>query len=353
MGDQNKEFYNYGNLLSQKDSEGKKPGIFMVEGNRTGGKTFGGKKRCMKRFLENGEKFALIVRRGKAVKNQYLPFGADLKTSWILDGEFSSRIIEKDLVAENFYNDKSIGYTISIHNPGRIKEISSMFVDVQREFFDEFQEENNQYLPKEAEKLFSVHTSIARGGGGHSRYVELIMCANQASMYNPYYLQFDLTRRIRPDSKFVKAPGVVLERCYIEQAADEIRNSGIGRAYQNSDQLKFSVGEEYLLDSKNLIKKFGGDKQLIMNLKYGGKLFGIWVTKEGLYYVSRKNNPQHPYTLAGTVRDHDENTVFIKYRNYTKMLINAFNSGKVFFEDGYCKNVFFEVVGFNNYFTDK
>lgn len=67
--------------------------------------------------------------------------------------------------------------------------------------------------------------------------------------------------------------------------------AGIGRAYQNSDQLKFSVGEEYLLDSKNLIKKFGGDKQLIMNLKYEGQLFGIWVTKEGLYYVSRKNNP--------------------------------------------------------------
>ena len=55
-------FYDGTKLLSMKDINGDKPEIYLCTANRSAGKTTYFNRHCVKKFLDNKEKFALLYR---------------------------------------------------------------------------------------------------------------------------------------------------------------------------------------------------------------------------------------------------------------------------------------------------
>ena len=56
------KYYDGTKLLSMKDLNGKQPEIYICTTNRTGGKTTNITRLLVRRFIKNGEKFALLDR---------------------------------------------------------------------------------------------------------------------------------------------------------------------------------------------------------------------------------------------------------------------------------------------------
>lgn len=100
--------------------------------------------------------------------------------------------------------------------------------------FDEYQDESNNYLPNEIDKLMSIHTSIARGDGKQSRRVPLYMASNTVSILNPYYQALGINKMLKRDTKILRGDGWVYERTYNENASKAFEGSAFNRAFSGS-----------------------------------------------------------------------------------------------------------------------
>ena len=76
MGDN--KYYDGTKLLSMTDINGEKPEIYMCTTNRTGGKTTYFGRLCVNRFLDKGEKFALLYRFNYEMDNVDEKFFKDI-----------------------------------------------------------------------------------------------------------------------------------------------------------------------------------------------------------------------------------------------------------------------------------
>ena len=225
------KYYDGTKLLSMLDLNGKKPEIYMCTTNRTGGKTTYFGRLCVNRFLDKGEKFALIYRYNYELDDVADKFFKDLKGLFFPDKTMTAKKRAKGIFQELFINDISCGYAIALNSSDSIKKYSHLFSDITRMIFDEFQSESNHYCTDEITKFLSIHTSIARGQGEQVRYVPVFMLANQVSIINPYYVAMGICNRLNGETKFLRGDGYVLEQGFIESASDSQKESGFNRAF--------------------------------------------------------------------------------------------------------------------------
>ena len=212
-------YYDGTKLLSLNDINGNKPEIYICTTNRTGGKTTYFGRLVVNRFLERGEKFAILYRYKYELDNCAEKFFKDIGALFFKRNLMTSKKRASGIYHELFLDGNSCGYALSINSADNIKKNSHLFNDVQRMIFDEFQSETANYCPNEVSKLISIHTSIARGQGEQVRYVPLFMISNPVSLINPYYVEMGISKRLTPDVKFLRGDGWVLEQGYIESAA--------------------------------------------------------------------------------------------------------------------------------------
>lgn len=343
------DFYDGGRLLSLSDMDGNKPEIYLCVGNRTAGKTFYFKRYCVNKFRREASKFAVLVRFKNELDGIEETFFKDIEEVSFQGSEFVSKSFGDNLFKELFIDGQHCGYAIALNSADTIKKYSSRFVDVDRIFFDEFQSEVGKYCPDEITKFQSVHTSIARGGGKHVRYVPVIMCSNTVSVINPYYTSFGIAKRLEPDTKFLRGTGWVLEQTYQENAATAIQESGFGKAFKDSQYMQFATNNSYLLDSNSFIENLDGRKSLFCVLVDGDKRYGVWNYHEaGLIAVTRKYDPRYPHMIAFRTPDHKPNYMLAKKNSSVgKMLAQYYEAAQVRFEDQECKNAFIEFIGYS------
>lgn len=346
------DFYNGCKLLSMRDLNGNKPEIFMCEGNRTAGKTFYFKRLLLRKFLKYGEKFLLLFRYVYEMDGCADAFFKDLEEVTWPGHKMTSDWAIKGICQNLYFDDKHCGYALAMNNPDVLKKKSSMFVDVGSIFMDEFQSESNKYVPGEIGKFQSIHTSIARGGGKHSRYVPVYMASNGVTTMNPYFTAFGINKRLREDTKFMRGNGWVLERTFNEDAANAILDSAFAAAFAGDVHMEYATGQKYLLDNSNFIAFLRGDKTPMCNVLYNGDTLGIWKMEgESIYLVSHQHDPGLKTVLSMKLKDHNETSTFIRAKNYIRVLADMFNAGRVFFEDAYCKDAFLETIGYNRFIT--
>ena len=334
-------FYDGTKLLSMKDKNGHKPEIYMCVGNRTAGKSYFFKRLMLRRYVKNKEKFCILVRFAYELDGVADNFFKDLEQIDFKGHELVGKPFGKDLFVELFFDGKHCGYAAALNTADTIKKYSARFVDVNNIFFDEFQSETGKYCPDELTKFQSMHVSIARGGGKHVRYVPVYMCSNTVTVLNPYFAQFDVTKRLQKDTKFLKGDGWVLENCYVDSAAEALKQSGFARAFANSDYMAFATTNDYLLDNEHFIEKVKGEGWLVLTIVDGSTRVGLWEYREaGLWYVSHKYDPRHPHNIALYTDDHNVNTMMIKlWSKYAQLMRTAFEAGQMRFEDQTCKNI--------------
>lgn len=342
------KYYDGTKLLSMLDINGNKPEIYMCTTNRTGGKTTYFGRLCINRFLDKGEKFGLIYRYNYELDDIAEKFYKDLGSLFFPNYTMTSKRRASGTFQELFLNDKSCGYGLSLNNADQIKKYSHLFSDIQRMIFDEFQSETNHYCEHETKKFISVHTSIARGQGKQVRYVPVYMLSNPVSIINPYYVEMEISGRLKDDTKFLRGDGFVLEQGYIESASIEQKNSGFNRAFSKNSYTAYSSECVYLNDNKAFVEKPAGKSKYLCTLRYKGSDFALReYTESGLIYCDDKADSSFLTRISVTTDDHNINYVMLKRNDFfLSNLRYFFEHGCFRFKDMRCKEAVLSALSY-------
>lgn len=342
------EYYDGTKLLSLNDINGNKPEIYMVTTNRTGGKTTYYGRLCINRFLNKGEKFALLYRFNYELDDVVDKFYKDIGSLFFPDHVMSSQRKASGIFHELFLDDKPCGYAISLNSADQIKKYSHIFSDVQRIIFDEFQSETNHYCTDEVKKFISVHTSIARGQGEQARYVPVYMLSNPVSLINPYYAQLGISNRLKDDTKFLKGDGFVLEQGFIASASEKQKSSGFNRAFANNEYVAYSSECVYLNDNQSFIEKPEGKSTYVCTIRYNGRDYGVKeYTESGFMYCDDKPDSTFKTRITVTTADHNVNYVMLKRNDFfISTLRYLFERGAFRFKDLRCKEALLKTISY-------
>ena len=342
------KYYDGTKLLSMLDINGNKPEIYMCTTNRTGGKTTYFGRLCINRFLDKGEKFGLLYRYNYELDDIAEKFYKDLGSLFFPNYTMTSKRRASGTFQELFLNDKSCGYGLSLNNADQIKKYSHLFSDIQRMIFDEFQSETNHYCERETKKFISVHTSIARGQGEQVRYVPVYMLSNPVSIINPYYVEMEISSRLKDDTKFLRGDGFVLEQGYIESASTEQKNSGFNRAFSKNSYTAYSSECVYLNDNKAFVEKPAGKSKYLCTLRYKGSDFALReYTESGLIYCDDKADSSFLNKISVTTDDHNINYVMLKRNDFfLSNLRYFFEHGCFRFKDMRCKEAVLSALSY-------
>ena len=343
------QYYDGTKLLSLKDINGRQPEIYLCTTNRTGGKTTYFGRLCINRFLDKGEKFALIYRFNYELDDICDKFYKDIGSLFFPDHTMTNKRRASGMFHELFLDDVSCGYAISLNGADQIKKYSHLFSDVKRMIFDEFQSETNHYCNNEVEKLQSVHTSVARGQGEQVRYVPVYMLSNPVSIINPYYVAFGISSRLRDDTKFLKGDGFVLEQGFIETASQAQKDSGFNRAFGLANKYNaYSAEGIYLNDNKSFIDKPNGKGRYICTLRYEGVDYGIReFADDGIMYCDDRPDTTFSTRITVTTDDHAINYVMLKRNDFfLSNLRYLFERGAFRFKDLRCKEAVLSALSY-------
>jgi hypothetical protein len=344
----NTKYYDGTKLLSMLDINGRKPEIFMCTTNRTGGKTTYFSRLMVNRFLDKGEKFAILYRYNYELDECADKFFKDVGKLFFKDKVMTNKRRASGIFHELFLDEVSCGYAISLNSCDQLKKYSHLFSDVSRIMFDEFQSETNHYCPDEIRKLLSVHTSIARGNGEQIRYVPVYMLSNPVSIINPYYVELGISNRLKDDTKFLKGDGFVLEQGFVESASQAQLDSGFNRAFARNSYVAYSAECVYLNDSKTFIDKPSGNNRYLGTLKYNGSYYGIREFPElGIVYCDDKADSTYNYKVTVTTDDHEINYVMLRKSDlFLSNLRYLFEHGCFRFKDMKCKDAVLKALSY-------
>lgn len=344
----NSKYYDGTKLLSMSDINGNKPEIYICSGNRTAGKTVYFNRLCVNRFLDAGQKFMIIYRFNYEVDNVADKFFKDIGSLFFKNNTMESTRKEKGLYHELYLDGTSCGYAISLNSADQIKKNAHLFSDVSRMIFDEFQSETNNYCPDEITKLFSVHTSVARGQGEQVRYVPVYMLSNNVSLINPYYVALGISNRLNKDTKFLKGDGFVLEQCYNENAAKAQQQSAFNRAFASNSYAMYASQGVYLNDNIAFIEKPSGRSRYLCTLKCCGSCYSVREYYDaGVVYCDDKADMSYPIKISVTTDDHNVNYVMLRqYDNIIHGMRYYFEKGCFRFKNLRCKEAILKAISY-------
>lgn len=344
----NTKYYDGTKLLSMLDINGRKPEIFICTTNRTGGKTTYFSRLLVNRFLDRGEKFAILYRFNYELDDCADKFFKDIGKLFFRGKTMTSQRKAAGIFHELFLDNISCGYAISLNSCDQLKKYSHLFSDVMRIMFDEFQSETNHYCSDEIRKLLSVHTSIARGIGEQVRYVPVYMLSNPVSIINPYYVELGISNRLKDDTKFLRGDGFVMEQGFVESASNALLESGFNRAFSKNSYVAYSAQCVYLNDARAFISKPTGNNRYLGTLKYNGTDYGIREYPElGIVYCDDKPDPTYSYKITVTTEDHEINYVMLKKSDlFLSSLRYYFEHGCFRFKDMKCKDAVLKALSY-------
>lgn len=342
------KYYDGTKLLSMLDINGNKPEIYMCTTNRTGGKTTYFGRLCINRFLDKCEKFGLIYRYNYELDDVVDKFYKDLGSLFFPEHEMTSKRRASGIFHELFLDDKSCGYALSLNSADQIKKYSHLFSDIQRMIFDEFQSETNHYCNNEIKKLLSVHTSVARGQGEQVRYVPVYMLSNPISIINPYYVEMDISNRLKDDTKFLRGDGFVLEQGFIDSASEAQKKSGFNKAFSKNKYVAYSSESVYLNDNQSFVDKLAGKNRYLCTLRYNGVDYAIREFSEiGVLYCDDKSDSTFRLKITVTTEDHQINYIMLKRNDFfLSNLRYLFERGCFRFKDLKCKEAVLHALSY-------
>ena len=338
------KYFEAHSVFDFKDINGEVPEILLVDGNRTGGKTTAFSRMLVQDFLDKKEKFFLVYRYKNDLANVAEAFFKDIKVLFFENHEMTCVSHANGCYYELFLDSESCGYASSLTMSGKLKRYSHIFSDVEKMFFDEYQDENNLYLADEVNKLMSLHTTIARGRGKAVRFVPLYMASNSISIFNPYYTALGITGKINSKTKVLKGEGFVLLRLIIKDVAEAQKASAFNRAFMSSGYLESSIDNCFLNDDDfNVIKQkeYGS---IFFIFYCAGELFSVF--RNGMNLYCKKGGDKNVYPCFGAMlTDRGENASYIRNTSYWTVCRKMYEEGYIFFETIEAKHAFLNLIG--------
>lgn len=341
-------FYDGYKLLNMPDADNARPEIYISEGNRSTGKTTFFNSYAVKRFLRHNEKFCIIVRTRDELSGIAYKFFNDIKKLYFPSSEMNQESRAHGLYVELYLNGNPCGYAIPLSAANKIKKFSHLLNDTALMIFDEFQTEDNKYLPDEVNKLLSVHTSLAREIGRSVKRLPIIMIANQVSLINPYYLRLGISERIKRNTKFLRGSGYVLERNFKSDIAALQAGSGFNRAFSMTDYFRNLTENVYLNDNQTFIETLSGRNKYICTVIKNGESFSIreYPDKNILYCDTSFDESFKLRIAIDTISQSDDNVLRNLYPTLLSTFKLYFQSGKFRFKNAACKSCVFSLLSY-------
>lgn len=341
-----KEYYQLNKILTIKDLDGVIPWLLFVVGNRTAGKTFAVKAFLLRRWLNHREKFVLFVRWHADIRGIITGFfDRDVGPLKFRDHDMSQRPILGGMAQELLMDGIPCGYVIAINDVDKIKANSATFSDATWGFLDEFQPESGRYCTDEVHKLWTIIVSISRGGktGAHIREFRTILCSNNVTLFNPYYDYFRVSGRLKPETKFLRGNGWVLEQTLNVEAADAIRSRYGGITGKDMD---YAASNIYLKDTDAFLDPANGPKGCLAVFVQRGKTYSVWgMALDDIWLISSRLTGETRFVYACTDDDHKPGTIRLtRSDEIFKQLVKIYRRGFMRFDTGSARAAWLEIL---------
>lgn len=341
----NSPFYDGTRLLSHKDLYGRTPELYLTCGNRTSGKTTWFSRYCTKKYLDGAGQFMVVFRYESEMDNIAEAFFGEISWLFFEGHQFDSVKMMKGAYHELYCDGKLCGYSAALSTANKLKRYSHLFCGVNRMFMDEFQPEDGKYLKGEVDKLISLHTTVARGGGKMIRYVPTFLVSNAVTMLNPYYSVLDIASRLDTKTKFLRGRGFVLEQNYNEEAARVQQESLFNQAFSKSKYTEYASQNVYLHDDLVFIDRITEDTDYIATIAANKKMYALRRTSSGIMYCSDRPDPSFPVVISVTLGDHGEGRVLCQKNSFIIPDLKwYFNNGLFRFRNIDCKHVIIRML---------
>ena len=170
------KYYSGDYLLTLKDKDKSLPEIYICDGNRTAGKSYYFKSRLIDTFINkrNANEFIYLYRYKTDMNDCANNIFGDISDKY-KDYEMTEKKLADGAVVKLMLNGIQCGFCLALSMATKYKKMSALFVNVAHMFFDEYQDEDGNYLEEEPKKKQSIHTTDARGHGEQTRRVPLYM----------------------------------------------------------------------------------------------------------------------------------------------------------------------------------
>ncbi len=307
----------------------------IVCGNRSGGKTFYYKLKCVQHFLETGRKFVFMRRYITELDTIKDELFNDIQE--YLDNEVYIEVKGYDI----FINNHLAGKFVSLTSYAKYKSVNMSEYDII--VFDEFIPEDNMYLKSkinycyEPEICMNFYQSVARGLNKSFREgVKFIFISNAISTSNPYFAYFKIQNRIwNNQKKFYKDDVVSYE---IVQIDTKIEETSLGKFLSNTNYGKYAMNNQFYLDKQFCIKKeLQKNAFCIYNISFNNKIYGVYRYDNTIHVHKSYVKNKRTYSL-----EIDGEYPFFKNSYECSSLQNLAKNNRVLFYDVSIKNIILE-----------
>lgn len=345
MRNELEEYYNGDEFLKSKDIDGNRPEIYISQSLRSLGKTTYYHNKLVKDYIECKSQFMILYRYINEIKGVSGRLQS-ITEEFIPGKRYSEQMFAGGSIAEIYdENEEAIGYACALSGYEKVKKNSNMFYHVDQMLFDEFLNEDNQYLPGEVDKLISIHVSVARAPGKPVRYVPVYMSSNKINIMNPYFIALGIIERLQPNTKKMRGEGWVLEIVHNQGLKQKLEESAFNRAFKKQAYMG------YITDNNNKyvnemvdVGKIKGDKRYVCTMVHGSAKYGVWWS-EGIMYISKSCDTNYRRVIGVELADRilypqPEEALVLQRAQFKRY----FETGRMRFENGLAKQSFIQYL---------
>lgn len=308
----------------------------LIVGVRGHGKTYATTKMCIDTGLEQKDiSFIVLVRYKEDIK--------DLKDGWwdivahlYPDYMFYSK--RNIIYAKNTLESFPIGEFIALRDYMRAKRKPRPKVKII--FFDEFLNEENDYLPNEIKAYLSICDSVIRNRDN----VRCYLVSNHISVINPYFNYFGF---VQLGKRFTKGQhDSLLEFTDSEEFVAYRKTTKFGSSISGTEYGEFAMMGKMLLDDYTNVSKVP-DNQLHhqFNITLEGLLIDVSIMNNILYLKKSKDLTAVSYTPY--VEDAITGAIFCtKSLNHFEFIVDKFLRDEIMYESLTIKNAIINFVRF-------
>lgn len=331
-------YYNYAKLLSYNGTYN-----FLV-GGRGLGKTYGAKKRAIKRAITHQKQFIYLRRYKTEMVAAKATFFSDVGNEYP-GYDFRINGNEAQMAPTTTRDEKKrqwqlIGYFVTLSNAQTQKSVA--FPDVETIIFDEFIIEKGslRYLPNEASIFNNFYSTVDRW----LDKTRVFFLANSVSIMNPYFLEYD----IRPDEtgEFVTAKdGFVV--CHFPDSsefASSVYETKFGKFIKDTEYAEYAVGNEFEDANNQMIRVKDSRATYMFTLETETGTFSVWTSVlSGEYFIQEKlPKSQRFFTMLRSKMGPDK-ILMLRNDKPLAYLRSAFGQGKMSFDSPSTRNAFIEI----------
>lgn len=308
----------------------------MVVGVRGHGKTYCFTKKCIDVGLEQKKiSFVVLVRYKediKAIKDDWWSIVEHLYPDYIF---YSQRNI---IYARNSLESFPIGEFVALKEYMRAKRKPRPYVKII--FFDEFLNEENDYLPNEINAFTSIVDSVMR----NRENLRVYLVSNHISIINPYFNYFGVYQL---GKRFTRGQhDSLLEFTDSAEFIEYRKTTKFGKSIEGTEYGDFAMMGKMMLDDYTNVSKIP-DSQCHhqFNIRLEGLLIDVCLMNNLLYL--RKSNDENVVSFTPYVDDAIKGSIFCtKALNHFDFIVDKFMRDEIMYETLPIKNAIINFVRF-------